>query len=129
MLLLGDESYAVELFRALVACYQECGRLTVLDSESACNEFKSSLVEIRRWNRQVVSTIKDVFSYLRQSEALACRGSLARVVSLSSVLVVPRVVSYAEVDSSLSGVAVPRKMMFFLYSLMFRFPGLIPGRC
>ena len=111
MLLLGDESYAIELFRGLVACYQECGRLTVIDSESACNEFKSFLVEIRRSNRQVVSSIKDIFSYLRQSEALACRGSLARVVSLSSVLVVPRVVDYAEVDISLSGVAVPRKIL------------------
>ena len=47
LLLLGDESYTTELFRGLVACYQECGRLTVVDSESACNEFKSFLVELR----------------------------------------------------------------------------------
>ena len=59
----------------------------------------------------MVSTIKDVFSFLRHSEALACRGNLASVVSLSSVLVVPRVVSYAEVDISSSGVAVPRKIL------------------
>ena len=111
LLLLGDESYTIELFRGLVACYQECGRLTAVDSESACNEFKFFLVELRRRNRQVVSTIKDVFSFLRQSEALACRENLARVVSLSSVLVVPRVVSYAEVDISLSGVVVPQKIL------------------
>ena len=43
------------------------------------------------------------------------------------VLEVLRVVSYPEVDLSLSGVAIPRKIS--IYSLIFRFAGLIPGSC
>ena len=111
MLLLGDESYAVKLFRGLVAFYQECGRLTAIEAEGSCNEFKSFLVELRRRNRRIVSTIKDTFSFMRESEAFSCRDHLSRVVQLSSVLVVPREVSYPDVDISLSGVAVPSKIL------------------
>ena len=111
MLLLGEESYAVELFRGLVAFYQECGRLTAVEAEGSCNEFKSVLVELRRRNCRIVSTIKDTFSFMRESEAFSCRDHLSRVVQLSSVLVVPREVSYPELDISLSGVAVPSKIL------------------
>ena len=111
MLLLGEESYTVELFRGLVACYLECGRLTDVEAEGSCNEFKSFLVELRRRNHRVVSTIKDTFSFMRESEAFGCRDHLSRVVQLSSVLVVPREVSYPDVDISLSGVAVPAKIL------------------
>ena len=110
MLLLGEEPYTVELFRCLVACYQECGRLTAIEAEGSCNEFKSFLVELRRRNRRVVSTIKDTFSLMRESEAFSCRDHLSRVAQLSSVLVVPREVSYPDVEISLSGVAVPSKI-------------------
>ena len=111
MLLLGDESYAVELFRDLVAVYQECGRLTAVEAEGACNEFKSFLVELRRRNRRVVSTITDAFSFMRESDAFNCRDHLSRVVRLSSVLVVPRETTYPDVDISLSGIAVPSKIL------------------
>ena len=111
MLLLGEESYAVELFRGLVAFYQECGRLTAVESEGSCNEFKSFLVELRRRNRWVVSTINDTFSFMRESDSFSCRDNLSRVVQLSSVLVVPRKTTYPDVDISLSGVAVPSKIL------------------
>ena len=111
MLLLGEESFAVELFRGLVAFYQECGRLTAIEAEGSCNEFKSFLVELRRRNRRIVSTIKDTFSFMREFEAFGCRDHLSRVVQLSSVLVVPREISYPDVDISLSGVAVPSKIL------------------
>ena len=48
IVLQGDEAYTVELFQCLVACYQECGRLTALEAERACNEIKSFLLEVRR---------------------------------------------------------------------------------
>ena len=102
MLLLGEESYTVELFRGLVAFYQEC-------AEGSCNDFKSFLVELRRRNRRVVSTIKETFSFMRES--FSCRDLLSRVVQLSSVLRVPRELSYPDVDISLSGVAVPSKIL------------------
>ena len=111
MLLLGEELYTVALFRGLVAFYQECGRLTAVEAEGSCNEFKSFLVELCRRNRRVVSTNKDTFSFMRESEAFSCRDHSSRVVQLSSVLVVPREMTYPDVDSSLSGVVVPSKIL------------------
>ena len=67
MILQGDEAFTVELFKGLLACYQECGRLTALEAEGACNEFKSFLLEVRRRNGQVVSSIKDCISFMLQS--------------------------------------------------------------
>ena len=85
--------------------------MTAVEAEGSCNEFKSFLVELRRRNRRVVSTIKDTFSFMRESVAFSCRDHLSRVVQLPSVLVVPREMSYPDVDISLSGVALPSKIL------------------
>ena len=111
MLLLGEESYTVGLFRGLVAFYQECGRLTAVGAEGSCNGFKSFLVELRRRNRRVVSTNKDTFSFMRESEAFSCRDHLSQVVQLSSILVAPGEMTYPDVDISLSCVVVPSKIL------------------
>ena len=70
MLLQGDEAYTVSLFRELVSCLQACGRLSSVEAEGASNEFKSLLVDLRRKNRRVVSTIKNRFSFLHESGLL-----------------------------------------------------------
>ena len=64
MLLMGEEAYTVSLFRDLVSCLQTCGRLSSVEADGAANEFKSLLVDLRRRNRQVISTIKDSFRFL-----------------------------------------------------------------
>ena len=111
MLLLGDEKYTVELFRGLMACFQECGRVTNVVAEGACNEFKSFLVELRRRNRRLVDTITDSFVFMQQFEAFGCRENLARVVQLASLVAIPREVCYPVVEFSLSGVQVPKKIL------------------
>ena len=67
MLVQGDEIYTVELFRNLINCFQDCGRLSVSEGEGSCNEFKSLLVELRRRNRQVISSINNGLYFLRSS--------------------------------------------------------------
>ena len=111
MLLMGEEAYTVSLFRDLVSCLQTCGRLSAVEAEGAANEFKSLLVDLRRRNRQVISTIKDGFCFLWQSGLLECRLHLSRVVVLASVGVVPRAIQYPAVEISLSGTAIPEKVL------------------
>ena len=111
MLLLGDENYTVELFRGLMACFQDCGRVTNVVAEGACNEFKSFLVDLRRRNRRVVSTITDTFVFMQQAEAFGCRGNLSHVVQLASLVAIPREVRYPDVEFSLSGVRVPKNIL------------------
>ena len=111
MVLQGDEQYTVSLFRELVSCLQTCGRLSSVESEGASNEFKSVLVELRRKNRRVISTIEISFSFLHESGLLECRASLLKVVSMVSVGVVPRVIIYPKVEMSLSGSSIPKKIL------------------
>ena len=111
MLLMGEEAYTVSLFRDLVSCLQTCGRLSSVEAEGSANEFKSLLVDLRRRNRQVISTIKDSFCFLWQSGLLECRLHLSKVVGIVSVGVVPRVVQYPDVEISLSGAAIPEKVL------------------
>ena len=111
MLLMGEEAYTVSLFRDLVSCLQTCGRLSSVEAECSANEFKSLLVDLRRRNRQVISTIKDSFRFLWQSGLLECRLHLSKVVGIVSVGVVPRVVRYPDVEISLSGAAIPEKVL------------------
>ena len=111
MLLMGEEAYTVSLFRDLVSCLQTCGRLSSVEAEGATNEFKSLLVDLRRRNWQVISTIKDSFRFLWQSGLLGCRLHLSKVVGIVSVGVVPRVIQYPEVEISLSGAAIPEKVL------------------
>ena len=99
------------MIQGRVASYQEYEPLTALEAEGASNEFKSFLLEVRRRNRQVVSSIKDCFSFMRQSETFTCQEHLARVAQLSSVLVVPPEVKFPDVEISLSGVAAPHKIL------------------
>ena len=82
MLLQGDEAYTVSLFRELVSCLQACGRLSSVEAEGASNEIESLLVDLRRKNRRVVSTIKNSFSFLHESGLLGCRVHLAKVILL-----------------------------------------------
>ena len=118
MLLLGDENYAVELFRGLMVCFQECGRVTNVVAEVACNEFKSFLVELRRRNRRVVDTITDTFVFMQQSQAFSCRGNLSHVVQLASLVAIPREVQYLVVEFSLSGVQIPKKIILsFIFAV------------
>ena len=66
----------------------------------------------RRWKRQVLSSIENCFSFIRQSEALTRREHLARVAQLSSVLVTPRGGNtYTDVEISFSGVAVSHEVL------------------
>ena len=111
MLLQGDEAYTVSLFRELVSCLQACGRLSSVEAEGASNEFKSLLVDLRRKNRRVVTTIKNSFSFLHESGLLGCRVHLTKVIALVSVGVVPRAARYARVEMSLSGSSVPKKIL------------------
>ena len=111
MMLLGDESYAVQLFKDLTTCLLDCGRLASLDCEAASNEFKSLLVELRRRNQRVVSLIKDSFVFLRDSGLLDCRLNLDKVVQIAALAMVPRCVNYPVVDMSLSGALVPKKIL------------------
>ena len=88
MLLLGDENYTVELFRGLMACFQERGRVTNVVAEGACNEFKSFLVDLRRRNRRVVDTITDTFLFMQQSEICRMWSSWLRwLLSLVSCII------------------------------------------
>ena len=107
----GEEAYTVSLFRDPESCLQTCGRLCSVEAEGAANEFKSLLVNLRRRNRQVISTIKDSFRFLWQSGLLGCRLHLSMVVGIVSVGVVPRVIQYPEVEISLSGAAIPEKVL------------------
>ena len=77
----------------------------------ASNEFKSLLVELRRRNRRVVSSIKDSFVFLRDSGLLDCRLNLDKVVQIAAMAMVPRCVNYPVVDMSLSGALVPKKIL------------------
>ena len=81
MMLQGDESYAVVLFKDLTTYFLDCGRLTSLDCEAAANEFKSLLVDLRRRNKRRVASITNSFTFLRDSRLLDCRLNLDRVVS------------------------------------------------
>ena len=108
---MGEEAYTVSLFRDLVSRLQTCGRLSSVEAEASANEFKSLLVDFRRRNRQVISTIKDSFRFLWQSRLLGCRLHLSKVVGIESVGVVPRVIEYPEVEISLSGAAIPEKVL------------------
>ena len=105
---LSAENYTVELFRGMMACFQECGRVTNVVAESLCNDFKSFLVDLRRRNRRVVDTITDTVVFMQQSEAFGCRGNLSHVVQLASLVAVPCEVHYPVVEFSLSGVQVPK---------------------
>ena len=98
-----------------MACFQECGRVTNVVAEGACNEFKSFLVDLRRRNRRVVDNITNTFVFMQQSEAFGCRGNMSHVVQLASLVAIPREVHYPVVEFSLSGVRVPRKIL--LYSI------------
>ena len=109
MMLLGDESYAVVLFKDLTTYFLDCGRLSSLDCEAAANEFKSLLVELRRRNKRVVSSITNSFTFLRDYGLLDCRLNLDRVVQLAAMAVVPREICYPVVDMSLSGSKIPKK--------------------
>ena len=111
MLLMGGEAYTVSPFRDLVSCLQTCGRLSSVEAEGAANEFKSLLDDLRRRNRQVISTIKHSFRFLWQSGLLECRLQLSMVVGIVSVGVVPRVIQYPEVEILLSGAAIPEKVL------------------
>ena len=110
-MLLGDESYAVVLFKDLTTCFLDCGRLTSLDCEAAANEFKSLLVELRRRNKRVVPSITNSFIFWLDSGLLDCRLKLDRVVQLAAMAVVPREICYPVVDMSLSGSKVPKKVL------------------
>ena len=111
MLLQGDELYTVELFRDLVNCFQDCGRLNVSEGDGSCNEFKSQLVELRCRNRQVIPSINNGLYFLRSSGLLDCRPNLSNVIRLAELVLVPRSVEYPDVDMSMSGVKIPEKIL------------------
>ena len=68
-------------------------------------------MDLRRRNRRVVSTITDTFVFMQQAEAFGCRGNLSHVVQLASLVAIPREVRYPDVEFSLSGVRVPKKIL------------------
>ena len=111
MMLLGDESYAVVLFKDLTTYFLDCGRLTSLDCEAAANEFKSLLVDLRRLNKRVVASITNSFTFLRDSGLLDCRLNLDRVVQLAAMAMVPREICYPVVVMSLSGSKIPKQVL------------------
>ena len=111
MLLQGDEAYTVELFRDLVNCFQDCGRLSVSEGEGSCNEFKSLLVELRRRSRQAVASINNGLYFLRSSGLLDCRPNLSNVIRVAELVLVPRSVEYPDVDMSMSGVKIPERIL------------------
>ena len=111
MMLQGDESYAVVLFKDLISYFLECGPLTSLDCEAASNKFKSLLVELRRRNKKVVASITNSFTLLRDSGLLDCRLNLDSVVQLAAMALVPRRVCYPVVDMSPSVSKIPKKVL------------------
>ena len=111
MMLLGDESYAVVLFKDLTTYFLDCGRLTSLDCEAAAIEFKSLLVELRRRNKRVIASITNSFTFPRDSGLLDCRLNLDRVVQLAAMVMVPREICYPVVELSLSGSKIPKKVL------------------
>ena len=111
MLLQGDKLHTAELFRDLVNCFQDCGRLNVSEGEGSCNEFKSLLVELRLQNRQVISSINNGLYFLRSSGLLDCRPILSNMIRLAELILVPRSVEYPDVDMSMSGVKIPEKIL------------------
>ena len=108
MILQGDESYVVVLFKDVTTYFLECGRLTSLNCEAAAIEFKSWLVELRRRNQQVIASITNSYTFLHDSGLLDCRLNLDRVVQLAAMAMVSRQVCYPVVDMSLSGSKIPK---------------------
>ena len=106
MLLGGDAGYVVELFRDLVACFQEAGYLGSLDREAAVNEFKSLVVDLRQLSTDA-SQIKDVFVYLEDNASYQCRAHVKQVVRLVRVIVGPAPAAMPVVDISMSGTNLP----------------------
>ena len=89
MMLQGDESYDVALFKDLTTYFMRCRRLTSLDCEAASNEFKSLLVQLRRRNKQEIASNANKFIFSRDSGLLDCRLNLDKVVQLAAMAMVP----------------------------------------
>ena len=120
-----------------MACFQECGCVTNVAAEGACNELKFFLMDLRCRNQRVVDTITDTFVFMQQSEAFGCRGNLSHVVQLASLVAIPREVHYPVVEFSLSGVQVPTKILLssifsvqsFVSAPVFTSGELLPKDC
>ena len=106
MLLGGDVDYVVELFQDLVLCIRESGSLGDVERDSAINEFKSLVVELRQRVAEN-SKILDVFDFLEGLECYQCRVHVRQVVRLVRVVVCPAPRPLPLVDISTTGTSLP----------------------
>ena len=74
MLVAGDAVYVAELFQDLFSCLHDAGYLGGVDRESAVNEFKSLVVDLRRLPVDQTQ-IADSFQYLEGEDSYQCRCS------------------------------------------------------
>ena len=132
MMLQGDESYSVILFKNLTTFLLGCGQLTFLECEAASYELKYLLVVLRRRNQQVIASITNSFAFLRDSVMLDCRLNLDKVVQLAAMSMVHRRICYSVVDMSLSGAQVPKKTLLssiFACQSYVSFEKFVSGDC
>ena len=85
--------------------------MSAVDPEGAVSEFKSLLMDLRRRNQRIISTMKGSVAFLHQADGFSCRGNLIRVSRLAVNVGVPRDIRYPFVDFSLSGTQVSRKVL------------------
>ena len=111
MLVVGDETYTVELFQQLVGCLRDVNLVSEVQGEAAINEFRSFIVDVRRRNQRPVNSIKDSIAFMRSFGFFGCRENLSYVINRLAVLLDPGSFDFPVVDISYSGILLPEKIL------------------